>query len=64
MSVQPHPYAGDNNRPVDAVNNAASAALAAQQVHGSGSKTHLGLIGTGPIHFEVIRTHTSATWSV
>jgi len=39
---------------ISAKRTAASAALAAQQVHGSGSKTYLGLIATGPINFEVI----------
>lgn len=40
---------------ISAKRTAASAALAAQQVHGSDSKTRLGLIGTGPINFEVLR---------
>lgn len=40
---------------ISAKRTAASAALAAQQVHGIGSETRLGLIGTGPINFEVLR---------
>jgi|SoiMetStandDraft_5_1073268.scaffolds.fasta_scaffold01840_2 2,3-diaminopropionate biosynthesis protein SbnB len=40
---------------ISAKRTGASAALAAQQVHNIGSKTRLGLIGAGPINFEVLR---------
>ena len=40
---------------ISAKRTAASAALAAQQVHGNISETRVGLIGTGPINFEVLR---------
>jgi 2,3-diaminopropionate biosynthesis protein SbnB len=40
---------------ISAKRTGASAALAAQQVHDIGGETRLGLIGTGPINFEVLR---------
>ena len=40
---------------ISAKRTGASAALAAQQIHQFDSETRLGLIGTGPINFEVLR---------
>ena len=40
---------------ISAKRTGASAALAAQQVHNISSETGFGLIGTGPINFEVLR---------
>src|SRR5215213_532552 len=40
---------------ISAKRTAASAALAAQQVHNISSETGFGLIGAGPINFEVVR---------
>lgn len=40
---------------ISAKRTGASAALAAQQIHDFGRETRLGLIGTGPINFEVLR---------
>src|SRR5215212_2671669 len=40
---------------ISAKRTGASAALAAQQIHNIGSETRLGLIGAGPINFEVLR---------
>ena len=40
---------------ISAKRTGASAALAAQQIHKFDSETRLGLIGTGPINFEVLR---------
>ena len=40
---------------ISAKRTGASAALAAQQIHKFDSETRLGLVGTGPINFEVLR---------
>ena len=45
---------------ISAKRTGASAALAAQQIHKFDSETHLGLIGTGPINFEVLRFSLAA----